>query len=200
MSTYHPRYGKLLTSREVSDLTGFTLNQLRYQRQNPDQAELPFVKQKANSFYRESDVLLWLEENGGVEEEYVVAGKSKATPLVNPTVDRTRLANIAELAKITTKNAWGSHGTWLTERSGLPDPYNKVNAWAKELWNLHREQNPDAEEFMPLHKSRIDNPLQYWPAITWAVRRATAYVRGWEVSDQEIMDIPVGEVPPSKVV
>jgi len=200
MTTYHPRYGTLLTSREVADRTGFTLNQLRYQRQNPEHAELPFLRQGGTSFYRESDIELWLSENGGIEEEYIIGAKAKATPLTNPNADRAKVGILAELTKITTKNAWGSHGTWLTEQSGLPEPYKKVDEWAEHFWNLHREANPEAEEYVSLNFSRIDNPRQYWPAITWAVRRATAYIRGWDVTDAEIMEIPIGENPPTKIV
>jgi hypothetical protein len=200
MSTFHPRYGILLTSRETADQTGFSLNQLRYQRQNPEQAELSFLRQGGTSFYRQADVEEWLSNNGGTQEEYVIGGKATSSPLHNPTADRAQLIVLTELAKLTTKNAWGSHATWLIEQSGLQNVNAKVNEWAEHFWNLHREANPDAEEFVTLGMSRIDNPTQYWQAITWAVRRATAYVRGWDVSDQEIMDIPIGDNPPMKIV
>jgi hypothetical protein len=200
MSTFHPRYGTLLTSRETADQTGFSMNQLRYQRQNPEQAELSFLRQGGTSFYRQADVEEWLTNNGGTQEEYVIGGKATSSPLNNPTADRAQLIVLAELAKLTTKNVWGSQAKWLIEQSGLQDVNRKVDAWAEEFWNLHREANPEAEEYVSLNFSRIDNPTQYWPAITWAVRRATAYVRGWDVTDREIMDIPIGDNPPGKIV
>lgn len=200
MTEYHPIYGALLTSRQASDLTGFTMNQLRNFRQRPDSAPFGFVRQGGTSWYRKDDIEAWLEKNGAVAYEYVVPASGVSSPLRSTATDSTKREVLNELAKITTKNAWGSHGTWLTEQSGLQDAHNKVNEWAEHYWRLYREANPEAEEFMPLNFSRIDNPTQYWQAITWAVRRATAYIRNWEVTDREIMDIPVGEVPPSKIV
>jgi len=201
MTDYHPIYGELLTSRQTSDLTGYTMNQLRNFRQRTDTAPFGFVRQGGTSWYRKDDIEAWLEKNGAVEYEYVAPPSGITTPLRSTVTDAKTREHLAELAKITTKNAWGSHGTWLTEQSGLSDAHNRVNEWAEELWNLHRSDNPDAEEFMALNFSRVDNPAQYWPAITWAVRKATAFVRGWnDVTDAEIMEIPVGEVPPTKVV
>ena len=46
---------------------------------------------------------------------------------------------------------------------------------------------------------RNDDPLRFWPSITFAMRKAVAQVRGYEVSDEEIIAGPVGEVPPSKL-
>lgn len=200
MTEYHPIYGALLTSRQASDLTGYTMNQLRNFRQRPDTAPFGFVRQGGTSWYRKDDIEAWLEKNGAVAYEYVVPATGVSTPLRSTATDSTKREVLSELAKITTKNAWGSHGTWLTEQSGLQDAHSKVNEWAEHYWRLHLEDNPDDGEFIPLNFSRIDNPSQYWQAITWAVRRATAYIRNWEVTDREIMDIPVGEVPPSKIV
>jgi hypothetical protein len=200
MTEYHPLYGELLTSRHTSEITGFTMNQLRNFRQRPDTAPFGFVRQGGSSWYRKDDIEQWLEQNGAVTYEYVTPASGITSPLRSTTVDATKRSQLTELAKITTKNAWGSHGTWLTEQSGLKDAHTRVDEWAEQLWALHRQDNPDADEFMPLNFSRIDNPSQYWPAITWAVRKATAYIRNWNVTDEEIMDIPVGEVPPSKIV
>jgi len=198
MTTYHVRYGTLLSSREVANMTGYTLNQLRYQRNNPESSKIPFIRQATNSFYREVDVEAWLEDNGTIGEEYVTIGGGRAMPLTNPNADRAKTVVLSDLAKITTSNAWGSHGTWLLEQSGLREPYKRVDEWAEELWNKHRATTPEAEEFMPLNFSRLDLVTQYWPATVWAVRRATAFIRGWEVTDEEIMAMPVGDVPPNK--
>jgi hypothetical protein len=176
------------------------MNQLRNFRQRPETAPFGFVRQGGTSWYRKDDIEAWLEKNGAVAYEYIVPASGVSSPLRSTATDSTKREVLSELAKITTKNAWGSHGTWLTEQSGLQDAHSKVNEWAEHFWRLHLEENPDAGEFIPLNFSRIDNPSQYWQAITWAVRRATAYIRNWEVTDREIMDIPVGEVPPSKIV
>jgi hypothetical protein len=200
MPEYHHMYGELLNSRQVCDLTGFTMNQMRNYRQRPETAPFGFIRQGGTSFYRKDDVEIWLEHNGGADFDYIKVPNGVEAPLRSLVTDTTKRGHLAELAKLTTKNVWGSQAKWLIEQSGLQDVNRKVDAWAEEFWNLHREANPEAEEYVSLNFSRIDNPTQYWPAITWAVRRATAYVRGWDVSDQEIMDIPIGDNPPMKIV
>lgn len=201
MTDYHPIYGELLSSRQASDLTGYTMNQLRNFRQRPDSAPFGFIRQGGTSWYRKDDIQAWLDQNGEVSYEYVQPANGITAPLRVGTMDAKKREQLAEIAKITTKNAWGSHGTWLTEQSGLKDAHEVIDEFAEHFWGLHREENPDADEYMALNFARIDNPKLYWPAITWAVRKATAYIRGWdEISDSEIMSIPVGEVPPSKIV
>jgi hypothetical protein len=200
MTTYHPVFGELLNSRQASALTGHTMNQLRNFRQKPETSPFRFIKQGGTAFYRKDDIEAWAEANGSLTFDYVEVPGITGEPLRSIATDAKKSAQILELAKLTTKNVWGSQAKWLIEQSGLQDVNRKVDAWAEEFWNLHREANPEAEEYVSLNFSRIDNPTQYWPAITWAVRRATAYVRGWDVSDQEIMDIPIGDNPPMKIV
>ena len=200
MTTYHPVFGELLNSRQASALTGHTMNQLRNFRQKPETSPFRFIKQGGTAFYRKDDIEAWAEANGSLTFDYVEVPGITGEPLRSIATDAKKSAQILELAKLTTKNVWGSQAKWLIEQSGLQDVNRKVDAWAEEFWNLHREANPEAEEYVSLNFSRIDNPTQYWQAITWAVRRATAYVRGWDVSDQEIMDIPIGDNPPMKIV
>jgi hypothetical protein len=200
MTTYHPVFGELLNSRQASALTGHTMNQLRNFRQKPETSPFRFIKQGGTAFYRKDDIEAWAEANGSLTFDYVEVPGITGEPLRSIATDAKKSAQILELAKLTTKNVWGSQAKWLIEQSGLQDVNRKVDAWAEEFWNLHREANPEAEEYVSLNFSRIDNPTQYWPAITWAVRRATAYVRGWDVTDREIMDIPIGDNPPGKIV
>jgi hypothetical protein len=35
--------------------------------------------------------------------------------------------------------------------------------------------------------------------MTYAMRKAMSEVHGWEATDEEILQAPVGEVPPSKL-
>jgi len=198
MTNYHPIYGELLTSRQVADQTGFTLNQLRNQRARPETSAFNWIRQGGNPCYRKDDIEVWLEQNGSMDAEYVQVPNAIAAPLHSFSTDIKHRGHLSDLAKITTSNAWGSHGTWLLEQSGLREPYKRVDEWAEELWNKHRAITPEAEEFMPLNFSRLDLVTQYWPATVWAVRRATAFIRGWEVTDEEIMAMPVGSVPPNK--
>ena len=200
MSTYHPKYGELLTSREVSDLTGFTMNQLRNQRTKPETSPIKFVRQGGTSWYRKSDVDAYIEINGGSEWEYIGGPESIATPLVNESAVGQRKEYLDELSKITTRNAWTKWYTWFTDQSGWKDPYGDTRKWQVELWKLSTGE--DLDELYPksaFYKMRAEDPLRFWPSITFAMRKAVAEVRGHEITDQEIIEIPVGEVPPSKL-
>ena len=200
MSTYHPKYGELLTSREVSDLTGFTMNQLRNQRTKPEASPIKFVRQGGTSWYRKSDVDAYIEINGGSEWEYIGGPESITTPLVNESAVGQRKEYLDELSKITTRNAWTKWYTWFTDQSGWKDAYGDTRKWQVELWKLSTGE--DLDELYPksaFYKMRAEDPMRFWPSITFAMRKAVAEVRGHEISDREIIEIPVGEVPPSKL-
>ncbi len=200
MSTYHPKYGELLTSREVSDLTGFTMNQLRNQRTKPETSPIKFVRQGGTSWYRKSDVDAYIEINGGSEWEYIGGPESIATPLVNESAVGQRKEYLDELSKITTRNSWTKWYTWFTDHSGWKDAYGDTRKWQVELWKLSTGE--DLDELYPksaFYKMRAEDPLRFWPSITFAMRKAVAQVRGHEITDQEIIELPVGEVPPSKL-
>jgi hypothetical protein len=200
LSTYHPKYGELLTSREVSDLTGFTMNQLRNQRTKPEASPIKFVRQGGTSWYRKSDVDAYIEINGGSEWEYIGGPESITTPLVNESAVGQRKEYLDELSKITTRNAWTKWYTWFTDQSGWKDAYGDTRKWQVELWKLSTGE--DLDELYPksaFYKMRAEDPMRFWPSITFAMRKAVAEVRGHEISDREIIEIPVGEVPPSKL-
>lgn len=200
MTHYDPIYGELLTSREVSEITGFTMNQLRNQRTRPEISPLPFVRQGGTSWYRKDDIDIWLEENGSIEYQYIKTPNAKSAPLRNTTVDFEQKKNLEELARITTRNAWTKWYTWFTDHSGWKDPYGDTRKWQVELYK--QATGEDLDELYPqgeFYKMRMDDPQRFWPSITYAMRKAVAQVRGYEVSDEEIIAGPVGEVPPSKL-
>jgi hypothetical protein len=200
LTHYDPIYGELLTSREVSDLTGFTMNQLRNQRTRPEISPFPFVRQGGTSWYRKDDIDLWLEENGSIQYQYIRVPNAKSAPLRNTTVDFEQKKNLEELARITTRNAWTKWYTWFTDHSGWKDPYGDTRIWQVELYK--QATGEDLDELYPqgeFYKMRTEDPQRFWPSITYAMRKAVAQVRGYEVSDEEIIAGPVGEVPPSKL-
>jgi len=196
---YDPIYGDLLTSREVSELTGYTMNQLRNHRTRPEISPFPFVRQGGTSWYRKDDISLWLEENGSVEYQYIRVPNAKSAPLRNTNIDAERKGHLEEIVKITTRNSWTKWYTWFTDHSGWKDPYGDTRKWQSELYKLATGE--DLEELYPLgnyYKMRTEDPQRFWPSLTYAMRKAVAQVRGYEITDEEIIAAPVGEVPPSK--
>jgi hypothetical protein len=196
---YDPIYGDLLTSRETADLTGFTMNQLRNHRTRPEISPFPFVRQGGTSWYRKDDIEIWLEENGSVQYQYIKVPNAKAAPLRNSNIDAERKGHLEEIVKITTRNAWTKWYTWFTDHSGWKDPYGDTRKWQVELYK--QATGEDLEELYPrgeFYKMRMSDPQRFWPSITYAMRKAVAEVRGYEISNEEIIAAPVGEVPPSK--
>jgi hypothetical protein len=175
------------------------MNQLRNQRTRPEISPFPFVRQGGTSWYRKDDIALWLEENGSVEYQYIRVPNAKSAPLRNSNIDAERKGHLEEIVKITTRNAWTKWYTWFTDHSGWKDPYGDTRKWQVELYK--QATGEDLDELYPrgeFYKMRMSDPQRFWPSITYAMRKAVAEVRGYEISDEEIIAAPVGEVPPSK--
>lgn len=69
---HHPKFGELLTAKEVSDLTGFTMNQLRNWRIPARRQLAPFgyLSIGATPLYRKVVVEAWLEQSGPQQVQY----------------------------------------------------------------------------------------------------------------------------------
>lgn len=204
MTTYHPKFGELYTSKEVADLTGFTPNQLRNWRQRQSE-NMPFgfIRQGGTSFYRKVVVDAWLEENDGGIAEYVMGDLDKRFPIERELADnREKIEALKQLAQITTANAYMKWYQWYCDSSGLDfsTASNKVEKWQKEFWSIHTGLPIEQIGKFPSRKQRGEQPEFYWLGWTWAMRRAYAEVYNLDVSDEEIMSLPAGEVPPLKEV
>lgn len=198
MSLFHPRFGELLTSKEVTDLTGLTVNQLRNDRQKVD-PQLPFVRQGGGTWYRRDDVSLWVDANGGADWEYV--GSVFKSPLLNESAVGAKREWLEKLARITSRNSFSVWYTWFIEQSGWSgDAYAQTREWMVYFHQLQtgEDLNVLAPDLIKFNTLRRNDPQRYWGAITWAMRKAVAEVNGWDVSDVEIVSAPVGDVPPLK--
>lgn len=202
MTTYHPKFGELYSPKEVADLTGFTANQLRNWRQRQGETmPFGFIRQGGTSFYRKVVVDAWLEENDGGIAEYVMSDLDKRFPIERElATDREKVENLKKLQAITTANAYLKWYQWYCDSSGLTfsEASNKVEQWQKELWALHTGLPLDQIGKFPTRKQRGEQPEHYWLGWTWAMRKAYADVYNLDVSNQEILDLPAGDVPPLK--
>ena len=197
MPQYNPVYGELLSSREVSDITVYTLNQLRNQRQRPDTSPFPFIRLGGTSFYRKADIDSWIDANGGLEIQYVVSDHHKPAPLEMTEDNQLKREHLSKLAKITTANAWTSMATWLIEQSGIENGTKFIHDEGKRL--LAVERKCDASDFgTPNAEMKSNDPDAFWKIWTYGVRKGFAQVNSLEVSDTDIIKIPVGDVPPMK--
>jgi hypothetical protein len=203
MTTYDPIYGELLNSREVADLTGYTMNQLRYFRQNPDKSPFPLLKAGTTTFYRKSDIDSYIQHHGTQKFEYVVPEGFETAPLVGSVADHARRDDITKIRNITTRNSWTKWATWVTEEAGFPgvEAYDLIETEQVRLYQLAtgddlRVLYSDPVQFNLMRKH---DPFRFWPSYTYGIRSAVRKALGLDVSDQEIIDAPVGEVPPSKM-
>ena len=202
MTTYHPKFGELYSPKEVADLTGFTANQLRNWRQRQGETmPFGFIRQGGTSFYRKVVVDAWLEENDGGIAEYIMSDLDKKFPIERElATDRDKVENLKKLQGITTANAYLKWYQWYCDSSGLTfsEASNRVEKWQKELWALHTGLPLDQIGKFPTRKQRGEQPEHYWLGWTWAMRKAYADVYNLDVSNQEILDLPAGDVPPLK--
>lgn len=196
MAQYNPVYGELLTSREVSDLTGFTMNQLRNHRQKPETSPLPFVRIGGTSLYRKKDVYAWIDQNGGLEAQYVALPHHITTPLeISPDNEELREA-ISQLRTITTENSFTSMATWVSERSGLPNGLAVIHDEGRRLLALERGLPEWKTIERPTPKLQQADQEAYWKIWTYGVRAAYVLANQLDVTDEEIIAIPVGAIPP----
>jgi hypothetical protein len=78
-----PVFGELLTSKETSELTGFTLNQLRNWRMPARRQLAPFgfLSIGNTPFYRKVVVESWVQEFGPQRPQYFPTGADLNFPL-----------------------------------------------------------------------------------------------------------------------
>lgn len=204
MAHFDPVYGEVLNSREVSEMTGLTINQLRNMRQRKADNSLPYLRAGNTSWYRKQDVLNWVQSNGVAEAEYIIPNGIEPAPLVGSPIDSAKRDVLAKIANITTKNSWSKWYTWILEDSGVG--YSKAFYRIEELQKEFYKKINDGEDLDDLYPDvlkfgmmRKNDPHRFWPAFTYAIRQMMAEISDWDVTEQEILAPPIGDVPPTKL-
>lgn len=196
---FDPMYGELLNSRQVSEITGLTMNQLRNFRmpERIEKAPFPFVRIGGSAMYRKADIELWLQENGGPQTvQYVVAPHHKTAPLLNDLNYIEKRNVFSQLGTITTENSFTSMATWAIERSGLDNGTNVIHNEGRRLLAIERGISDWNEIPRPTPKLQQADQEAYWKIWTYGVRRAYVIANQLDVTDEELMSIPVGAIPP----
>lgn len=199
MSIYDQTYGELLTAKETCAATGFTMNQLRNWRlpSRLDKAPFGYVSVGTSPYYRKASVQLWLDQNAGTNIKYVPAGTDKDVPLGIATEhDFDKREHLAMLATITTKNYFFK---WHQK---LSDDY-KSEWWTyvmenqKRFYALHAGIEDPSTLTHLVRKQLAQNPEQYFIGGVMSARAFYVAKQGWNISEDEILTIPVGELPPT---
>lgn len=199
MSIYDPLYGTLLTANEVSEMSGLTLNQLRNWRLESRLHLAPFgyVQIGAKPYYREVVVKAYVDENGGSKRVFKSAGLDEKFPVDEQLAqDDARREALIELASINTANQWLKWTPFFGRV--LPKTWvDDVNRLQPELFAKWAEMGQEIANYVPYGK-RGEFPEQWYVGNVLAFRRMLAELRGWQVTDDEILAMPVGDVPPLK--
>lgn len=184
-------YGELLTSKEVCEVTGFTMNQLRNWRSpnRRDLAPFGFVSIGVSPYYRKVVVQDYLDEQGPQQGVYVMSERDKKFPVaIGETISIERNNAIAVLSKITTENvyAWleneiSKHGIKFTDASWKP------------IWKQFDEI--DGEQPYITYVQRWDAPAWFKRAVLVA-RGYLAKQQGLEITLEDIGTLDVGNIPP----
>ena len=186
MTTFHPTFGELLTAKEVIQLTGFTMNQLRNWR-IPARRELApfgFVSIGVSPHYRKVVVEAWIERNGGSNVSYVPAGLDAEFPIGEVAQVSLEQRSAADtLSKITTETV----AYWLGKK--LDEKVSFINTW-KEFWAL------TGKPYVSLN-DKNDNPYWYEGAVQ-TQRLFVNDAQGLGLPVEQVLAMPVGAVPPVK--
>lgn len=199
MGMFHPVYGELMTSKEVSEATGHTLNQLRNWRMESRKKLAPFgsILIGATSYYRQVVVQDWIDEHGRQDGKYHMTERDKKFPLnvavegdtkhrealgiitaINPENVLYMFEKLAkQSSKIAMRHANGSKNRFILEE--LPD------------WKQYEQ--PITQD------SRFQHPV-WFTAMVKAMRLAQAEIAGLDLTEEQILAVPVGTVPPLREV
>jgi hypothetical protein len=153
--------------------------------------------------YREQDIQKYVEQNGAIDEEYIVPEGFEPAPLVNPTFEAKSNKDFSTMAKILTRNAWSKWTETLTLAGTMEitDAYKFLEDETVRLYKLKngvdlREKHPDQNMDFYLRKN---DPLAFWEGRTYATRSLARTLYNWDLTDEDILNAPIGDNPPAKI-
>lgn len=199
MATFDSVYGELLTAKEVANLTGLTMNQLRNWRmpQRHDKAPFGFVSIGLAPHYRRVVVEAWLERNGGTNRKFTPLGLDTEFP-INATFegDEKRRNAMNIIANISPENVLSVFERLSKQDRGTASRY----ANASKI-RFIQEEMPDWEPWVnPITQDhRFQKPV-WFTAMVKAMRLAQNEIAGLGFSEEEVLALPVGDVPPVREV
>lgn len=195
MSTFDSVYGELLTAKEVANMTGLTMNQLRNWRmpQRFDKAPFGFVSIGVSPHYRRVVVEAWLERNGGTNRKFTPLGIDAEFPInVAFEGDEKRRNAMNMIANITPENVLSAFEKLAKQSSDI------AMTWANSgKTRFIRDEIPDwsPTALRITQDTRFQHPV-WFTSMVKAMRLAQNEISGLGFSEEEILALPVGTVPP----
>jgi hypothetical protein len=199
MTTFHPVYGDLMTAKEVSDVTGFTPNQLRNWRMEARAHLAPFgsIQIGRTSFYRQVVVQDWIDENGRQDGTYRMTDRDRKFPLnVAVEGDIKKRDAMSRIQAVTPENvkSWQDYLFGVDQQRTMHYSNIVKNEFLSEL--LGREvglsNSVSADQ-------RFSEPV-WFEAVVPAMRLQLNEMYGLGLSRDEVLSVPIGQVPPIKEV
>ncbi len=199
MPHFDPLYGELLSSKETSLLTGFTLNQLRNSRlpSRIENAPFGYVMIGSAPYYRKAVIQLWLDQNGGRQSGvYKPAGLDALVPLAEQSeADHRKYDALSQIADITTETAYNRwFGRLMTQDRELTNKATKERQ--KYYIAKHYGKDPSEVEWIPPAK-RFEQPDWFIGTVP-ALREVYSQLSGFDLTEQDLLSLPIGQVPPFK--
>ncbi len=199
MGLFDPTYGELMSAKEVCEATGFTMNQLRNWRlpSRLDKAPFGFVSVGMSPYYRKASVQLWLDKNQGSNVRYSPAGTDLDVPVsVAFEGDVARLNALKRVAQITPENvkSWQDYLFGVNQQLTLTYSNIVKNEFLSELlgFEVGLSNSVSAED-------RFVQPV-WFEATVKALRLQLNEMYGLGLSRDEVLSVPVGQVPPLKEI
>lgn len=199
MAMFHPIYGELMTAKEVSLATGHTLNQLRNWRMDSRAHLAPFgsIQIGATSYYRQVVVQDWLDENGQQNGTYKMTDRDKKFPLnVAVEGDIKHREAIRMLSAIVPENVLSVFGRLAKQSSKIAMSHangSKNRFILEEFPEWKQYEDPITQDH------RFARPV-WFTAMVKAMRLAQNEIAGLGFSEEEVLALPVGDVPPVREV
>jgi hypothetical protein len=207
---HDPQLGELVDISEAERLTGVNKSTLRSWRmtENLHRAKFPCYLGTANkAWYRLVDLEQYAKTQGvhdlSTSLTKVDAPNGIDTPLGNVITEAERGALI-HIGKITTENYYNG---WFSD---LQKAYGGSSVTSKRLRELQvhfysvRTGIPATEieyinRFTHLQSdasTRLANNEQFWIGTVSAFRRILCELKGYELTDEQILSVPFGDIPP----
>lgn len=184
-----------MTAREVCESTGLTMNQLRNWRlpSRIDKAPFGYVAIGTSPYYRKASVQKWLDRNQGSNVKYVPAGTDLETPIEDAYAgDAKRAMGMRMLGSITPENVYATRERFMTKSREITYDYatKRERQFIKEIVG---DYDPMTR---PINfETRFSEPTWFTASVK-AMRLAQNEIAGLGFSEEEILALPIGQVPP----
>lgn len=199
MVLFDPTYGELMSAKEVCEATGFTMNQLRNWRlpSRLDKAPFGFVSVGVSPYYRKASVSLWLDKNSGSNVRYTPAGTDLDVPVSTAFEgDLDKLNALKRVAVVSPENvkSWQDYLFGVDQQ--LTAHYSNIvkNEFLSELLGRKVGLSDSVSS-----EKRFSEPV-WFEAVVPAIRLQLNEMYGLGLTRDEVLSVPVGQVPPLKEV